>query len=84
MGNEQHIHENNVTILAEDFTLKMFALGAGALPIIGTAEQVAEQLARLYELGMDGVLIEFLHYHDDTVRFGEEIVPLLRQLGTVE
>ena len=67
-----------------DFTLKMFALGAGALPIIGTAEQVAEQLARLYELGMDGVLIEFLHYHDDTVRFGKEIVPLLRQLGAVE
>ena len=23
------------------FTLKMFALGAGALPVIGTAEQVA-------------------------------------------
>ena len=67
-----------------DFTLKMFALGAGALPVIGTAEQVAEQLARLYELGMDGLLIEFLHYHDDTVRFGNEIVPLLRQLGAVK
>ncbi len=67
-----------------DFTLKMFALGAGALPVIGTAEQVAEQLARLYELGMDGLLIEFLHYHDDTVRFGKEIVPLLRQLGVVK
>ena len=32
---------------------------------------------------MDGVLIEFLHYYDDTVRFGKEIVPLLRQMGVV-
>ena len=54
-----------------------------ALPVVGTADQVAEQLARLYELGMDGVLIEFLHYYDDTVRFGKEIVPLLRQMGVV-
>ena len=65
------------------FSLKMLALGAGALPVIGTADQVAEQLARLYELGMDGVLIEFLHYYNDTVRFGKEIVPLLRQMGVV-
>ncbi len=48
-----------------------------------TADQGAEQLARLYELGMDGVLIEFLHYYEDMVRFGKEIVPRLRQMGVV-
>jgi alkanesulfonate monooxygenase SsuD/methylene tetrahydromethanopterin reductase-like flavin-dependent oxidoreductase (luciferase family) len=62
----------------------MFALGAGALPIIGTAEQVALKLKRLYELGLDGVLLCFLSYYEDTVRFGREIVPLLRQLGVVK
>lgn len=67
----------------DQFTLEMFTLGAGALPVIGTAEQVAEKLKRLYDLGMDGVLCCFLDYYDDTVRFGKEIVPLLRQLGVV-
>lgn len=67
----------------DQFTLEMFTLGAGALPVIGTAEQVALTLKRLYDLGMDGVLLCFLSYYEDTVRFGAEIVPLLRQLGVV-
>jgi FMNH2-dependent dimethyl sulfone monooxygenase len=68
----------------DQFTLEMFTLGAGALPVIGTAEQVAEKLKRLYDLGMDGILACFLHYHEDTIRFGQEIVPLLLQLGVVK
>ena len=63
-----------------DFTLKMLAFGAGALPVIGTAARVADNLARLYALGMDGVLIEFLDHYEGTKRFGQEIVPLLRQM----
>jgi len=68
----------------DQFTLEMFALGAGALPVIGTADQVAEKLKRLYDLGMDGVLFCFLNYHEDTVRFGKEIVPLLKQMEVVK
>ena len=67
----------------DQFTLEMFTLGAGALQVIGTAEQVAVKLKRLYELGMDGVLMCFLSYYEDTVRFGREIVPLLRQMRVV-
>jgi alkanesulfonate monooxygenase SsuD/methylene tetrahydromethanopterin reductase-like flavin-dependent oxidoreductase (luciferase family) len=51
---------------------------------VGTAEQVAERLARLYTLGLDGVLLIFLSFYDDTVRFGKEIVPLLRQMDVVK
>jgi len=65
----------------DQFTLEMFALGAGALPVIGTAEQVAVKLKQLYDYGMDGVLCCFLDYLDDTIRFGKEIVPLLQQMG---
>jgi alkanesulfonate monooxygenase SsuD/methylene tetrahydromethanopterin reductase-like flavin-dependent oxidoreductase (luciferase family) len=61
----------------------MFTLGAGALPVVGTAEQVALKLKRLYDLGMDGVLMVFLSYYEDTLRFGKEIMPLLRQMGVV-
>ena len=66
------------------FTFEMLALGGGALPIIGSREQVAEKLARLYVSGIDGILMEFLSYYDDTIRFEREIMPLLRQLGTIK
>ena len=67
----------------DNFTIEMFTLGGGALPIFGTREQVAEQLDRLYRAGLDGVLMVFLSYYEDTLRFQSEIMPLLRQLGTV-
>jgi alkanesulfonate monooxygenase SsuD/methylene tetrahydromethanopterin reductase-like flavin-dependent oxidoreductase (luciferase family) len=67
----------------DNFTLEMFAMGGGGLPIFGTREQVAEKLDQLYRAGMDGVLMVFLSYYEDTVRFATEIMPLLRQLGTI-
>lgn len=66
------------------FTLQMFAMGGGALPIVGTPEQVADQIARLYRDGIDGLLLCFLDYYEDTLRFDQEISPLLRQMGVIE
>lgn len=66
------------------FTLQMFAMGGGALPIVGTPEQVADQIARLYRDGIDGLLLCFLDYYEDTLRFDQEISPLLRQTGVIE
>ena len=66
------------------FTLEMFAMGGGALPIVGSAEQVAEQIAKLYRDGIDGLLMCFLDYYEDTVRFDREISPLLRQMGVLK
>jgi alkanesulfonate monooxygenase SsuD/methylene tetrahydromethanopterin reductase-like flavin-dependent oxidoreductase (luciferase family) len=63
------------------FSLEKLALGGGGLPIFGTAGQVAEKLARLYRDGIDGVLLTFLEFYQDTIRFEREIKPLLGQLG---
>ena len=65
------------------FTLDMMTLGAGAWPIIGTAEDVARQLHALYETGLDGVLMVFQAYLRDTERFAREIMPLLREMGSI-
>jgi FMNH2-dependent dimethyl sulfone monooxygenase len=65
------------------FTFEMLALGGGALPIIGSREQVAEKIAQLYRSGVDGVLMEFLSYYEDTLRFEKEIMPLLRQMDVI-
>jgi FMNH2-dependent dimethyl sulfone monooxygenase len=65
----------------DDFTAEMYAFGGGALPVVGTKEQVAETLKTLYDAGMDGFLMVMLDYLQDTLRFDQEIMPLLRQMG---
>ena len=67
----------------DSFTLDMMTLGAGAYPIIGTPEQVALKLKALYDLGLDGVLMVFQAYLNDTRRFELEIMPLLREMGVI-
>jgi FMNH2-dependent dimethyl sulfone monooxygenase len=65
------------------FSLEMFAVGAGALPVVGSTEQVASKLRDLYRAGMDGILMVFLDYYNDTLRFQREIMPLLRQMEVI-
>ena len=43
-----------------------------------------DKLAQLYRSGVDAVLMIFLAFHEETVRFGQDIVPLLRQLDVVK
>lgn len=67
----------------DQFTLDMMVLGAGALPLVGTAEDVAQKLKTLYDNGLDAVLMVFQAYHDDTLRFARDIMPLLRDLQVI-
>ena len=67
----------------DSFTLDMMTVGAGAVHVVGTAEQVALKLKALHDGGLDAVLMVFQAYLDDTRRFAREILPLLRELGVV-
>lgn len=60
---------------------RAFIAGWGALPLVGTAEQVAEQLTRIHDLGIGGVSIGWLDYTEGIERFNAEVMPLLRQAG---
>jgi alkanesulfonate monooxygenase len=48
--------------------------------LIGTKEQVADRILLLKSLGIDIVLLAFLHYEDDIEHFGKEVLPLIREL----
>jgi FMNH2-dependent dimethyl sulfone monooxygenase len=47
--------------------------------LIGTAEQVANRIIELKEIGVDLVLTGHFHYEEDLERFGNDVIPLVRQ-----
>ncbi len=67
----------------DQFTLDMLTLGAGAFPVIGTAQEVAKQITDIYDIGIDGVLMVYQAYYRDTLRFQAEVMPLLRAQGVI-
>lgn len=47
--------------------------------LIGTAEQVADRILALKEIGIDLVLVGFLHYDEELEQFGRQVIPLVRE-----
>ncbi|QKS72984.1 dimethyl sulfone monooxygenase SfnG [Paenalkalicoccus suaedae] len=47
--------------------------------LIGTAEEVSERILELKAIGVDLVLTGHFHYETDLQRFGEEVIPLVKQ-----
>ena len=55
--------------------------GWGTNPIIGTPEQVTDQLAEVSAAGIDGIVFGFLDYNEELKCFDSAVMPLLRQAG---
>jgi len=58
-----------------------FIAGWGGYPIVGTPEQVTEELGRLNEAGMDGMIMGLIDYNEELKYFGEKVLPLMVQAG---
>lgn len=48
--------------------------------LIGTPEQIAERIVALKEVGVDLVLLGFLHFQEEVEYFGRRVIPLVRAL----
>jgi alkanesulfonate monooxygenase SsuD/methylene tetrahydromethanopterin reductase-like flavin-dependent oxidoreductase (luciferase family) len=67
---------------AHDFELReRVVAGWGTNPIIGTPEQVTNQLAEVSAAGIDGMVFGFLDYNEELKYFDSAVMPLLRQAG---
>jgi len=55
--------------------------GWGTNPVLGTPEQVTEQLGAMSDAGVDGVVLGFLDYNEELKYFDGAVMPLLRQAG---
>jgi FMNH2-dependent dimethyl sulfone monooxygenase len=58
-----------------------FILGWGGYPLIGTPEQVVDQLKLISATGIQGVILGFLDYHEEMAYFERAVMPLLKQSG---
>lgn len=59
-----------------------FIAGWGGYPIVGTPEQVVEEMQRIHSVGgMDGMIMGMLDYYEEMDYFADNVMPLLKQAG---
>jgi FMNH2-dependent dimethyl sulfone monooxygenase len=58
-----------------------FKAGWGGLPLVGTAELIADRVAELSKIGFDGVLLNWVDYRDGLARWNRDVMPRLEQAG---
>ena len=61
-----------------------FKAGHGGYPLVGTPEQIVDQIERLSRMGVDGLLISWLDYLGECQQWIDEVLPLMRQAGQRE
>jgi alkanesulfonate monooxygenase SsuD/methylene tetrahydromethanopterin reductase-like flavin-dependent oxidoreductase (luciferase family) len=55
--------------------------GYGAVPVIGTPEQVAQKFIDVYDQGIGGIGLGFIDYVEEMGYFDDKVMPLLREAG---
>lgn len=55
--------------------------GYGAIPLVGTAEQVVDGLLAFSNAGLDGVTLSWIDYEAGLRHFESELLPMMRQAG---
>jgi len=58
-----------------------FVAGWGGYPLVGTPEQIADTLANLSRLGVDGVTLSWVNFQEELSQWIREVMPLLEQAG---
>jgi alkanesulfonate monooxygenase SsuD/methylene tetrahydromethanopterin reductase-like flavin-dependent oxidoreductase (luciferase family) len=60
------------------------AAGWGGYPLVGTPEQIVEELIALTKTGLDGIVLSWVNYHDEMRQWIAEVMPLVEQAGLRE
>jgi alkanesulfonate monooxygenase SsuD/methylene tetrahydromethanopterin reductase-like flavin-dependent oxidoreductase (luciferase family) len=61
--------------------LRNFVAGHGGSLLVGTPQQIVEEMVRRAEAGLDGATLTWLNYEEGLVQFREKILPLMIQAG---
>ena len=58
-----------------------FIAGHGGYPLVGTAEQIVDEMDKLIDIGIDGILISWVDYKTECKQWIDEVMPLMEQAG---
>ena len=58
--------------------------GYGAIPLVGTPEQVVDGMRRFADAGLDGITITWVDYLDGLAQFDQVLRPMLVEAGVRE
>lgn len=71
-----------------DFSDKAFQeaiiAGYGAIPLVGTPDQIVDTMAALSEAGLDGLTLSWVNYESGIEQYEAELLPRLRRRGLRE
>ena len=60
---------------------KWFAGGAGTYPLIGTPQDIAEQMVEMSKAGFAGTTVSFVNFADELPFFCDGVLPILQKAG---
>ena len=58
-----------------------FIAGWGGYPIVGTPDEVVDELATISAVGIEGIILGFLDYNEELKYFDSAVMPRLKQAG---
>jgi dimethylsulfone monooxygenase len=58
-----------------------FIAGHGGYPLVGTPEQIVDEMNKLIQIGVDGVLISWVDYKTEAKQWIDQVLPLMEQAG---
>ena len=68
-----------------DAQIKQFAerfiAGWGGYPLVGTPQQIVDQMLALGEIGIEGIILSWLDYSEEIDYFGTRVLPLMEHAG---
>jgi alkanesulfonate monooxygenase SsuD/methylene tetrahydromethanopterin reductase-like flavin-dependent oxidoreductase (luciferase family) len=53
----------------------------GGYPLVGTSEQIVDELQKLSRAGLDGCLLSWVNYQLELRQWIDEVLPLMEQAG---
>ena len=61
-----------------------FIAGHGGYPLVGTAERIVDEIGKLVEIGVDGILVSWVDYKTECRQWIDDVMPLMVQAGQRE
>ena len=58
-----------------------FKAGHGGYPLVGTPEQIVDEMNKLIDIGVDGMLISWVDYKTECRQWIDRVMPLMEQAG---